>query len=102
MGTLSLFLNGFWDYDGSGGLKKNMYIKQFFYDILAFYSSPEIVTVVAPISLFCCFLAVAYIIIKNKLHFNNSILYVFLIITILNTILYTFAFLIYHTNFLEI
>jgi len=101
IGPISLFLVGYWGYDGSGGTAGDMYLRQIFYNILAFYSSPMMVLVCAPLSLICFLLGIFYflrVLFKKAGLTSLKAFIVFLIITIINTCIYAFALLIY-TNY---
>jgi len=98
MGTISLFLTGLWGYDGSGGVKEQMYVRQFFREILAICSHPITIFIIAPLSLICLISAVIYIfrrMLKKTKHISWKTFTPFFLLTILNSAVYTAGYTFY-------
>ena len=99
---LSLFLIGFWGYDGSGGLKGDMYIQQMFYDILSIGSLPMVVFIAAPLSIVCLITSIICLfrMIRKKFLFPSTKLFIlsfvlFFMMSIVNSFVYTIFALLY-------
>ena len=86
IGNLSFALTVIWGYDGSGGVRDQMYIRQLFYNIAAIYFLWEVLFAALMTTLICLIAAIAGKI-RRKRHNTASpkLFNTFFIITITNT-----------------
>ena len=90
IGNLNFFLTMMWGYDGSGGVRDQMYIRQLFYDIAAIYFIWSVLFAALLVTCICFITAIAGKIRRKRQNATPSKLFnIFFIITIVNAIFFS-------------